>query len=470
MNLSYIYVYLVTAHIQADDTLLCESDKKSNPGLTNVSTEEHVSDSESRMDIGNTSLQSNVDTSLHSENEANKITENSRIIVKTEPFTPDALFGNKYNQSETKTEVSFADDSLAEFQTDTELTGSESPSKCTHAVRNTPKKTPLISPKKRKDCHTENQKRTSIKTTVINDKRERKKMLREHTELSAKKTNNYSSEKGVKNKNLETILSGDSGSSSKLKIYCDDCKRTFTGRKRYENHLIDGKCYWECEFCGRTFHHRNKTSYEVHLKLHRNEYDYQCQECGMAFVTKHNLVRHQQGRHATDRPHSCDKCSYRFHTKASLYRHIEKTHSEGDGINRCPKCSKCFDLPSQLQTHLEKRHLDPDIPCSVCGKLVRPTSLWRHEASHKESKDFKCDHCPAAFKFKAELVVHKKRHTKEYSDYCEHCGKGFYGSNPLKIHRRIHTGEKPYACSLCDYRCALKGNLKLHMKVHEKLI
>ena len=431
-------------------------------------TEEYVSNIEQRINIGNTSLQSNDDT-LHSENEADEMKENIHMIVKTEPFTSEALIGDKVNESGCKDEVSVVKNLNKESQADTECFASQSSPKSSNIVKTSPEKVQSITPKKQKLIHTEKQKQASVKITLLKDKHHRKHMLRGKTYLSKKKTNDNDSEMQVKRKKLQTILYGDKGSRSKHRIHCDDCQKTFTGRRRYENHLIDGKCHFDCEFCGKVFHHRNKTSYEVHLKMHRNELDFHCEECGMSFVTKFNLDRHQQGRHATDRPHRCDKCSYRFHTKASLFRHIERTHYEGNGIHCCPTCSKTFSLPSQLLIHLEKTHLEPDIPCSVCGKLFRPGSISRHEASHKDGKNFKCDHCSAAFKFKAELVAHKKRHIKEYSDYCETCGKGFYGSNPLMIHRRVHTGEKPYACELCEYRCALKGNLKLHMKVHEKL-
>ncbi|XP_076821344.1 uncharacterized protein LOC143468197 isoform X2 [Clavelina lepadiformis] len=53
---------------------------------------------------------------------------------------------------------------------------------------------------------------------------------------------------------------------------------------------------------------------------------------------------------------------------------------------------------------------------------------------------------------------------------CEFCGKVFKFRSNLLIHRRSHTGEKPYSCRLCSYRCMQSSKLKRHMKVHRRQV
>ena len=432
---------------------------------TDVSTKDYVSHLKGKVGSRGSSLETNVDV-LQSETDASETSENrnSYRIVKTELLTDKTSFGENGNKEGNMDEVSITDDSNSESRSNKELLAGPSTSKGSQVMKMDSEKEYSLCVKEQEMSNPE--KKSSFKVK-LKDKPPRKSIKRKNRRLLTKNSND--DEIDPKSKKLKNVSYDDVENRSKLKLHCDDCQKTFIGRRRYENHLIDGKCHFECEFCGKIFHHRNKSSYEVHLKQHRNELDFHCEECGMSFVTKFNLVRHQQARHATDRPHQCEICTYRFHTKQALLRHIEKTHYEGNYNHSCPMCSRTYTLPSVLQLHIQKAHLDPDIPCSVCGKLVRPQSIRRHESTHNDFKNFKCDYCSATFKTKGELMAHKKRHNKDYSDYCETCGKGFYGSTPLRIHRRVHTGEKPYACSQCDYRSALKGNLKLHMKVHEKL-
>ena len=47
-----------------------------------------------------------------------------------------------------------------------------------------------------------------------------------------------------------------------------------------------------------------------------------------------------------------------------------------------------------------------------------------HKRQH-ESKEYKCEQCPAAFHRKQYLVTHKLSHTGERPFMCEACGKSY---------------------------------------------
>lgn len=69
---------------------------------------------------------------------------------------------------------------------------------------------------------------------------------------------------------------------------------------------------------------------------------------------------------------------------------------------------------------------------------------------HTEEKDFECNTCGKAFRYKHNLKAHKAVHSGEKPYKCTHCDKNFAQSGSLKRHIRGHTGAKPYKCSACD--------------------
>ena len=258
---------------------------------------------------------------------------------------------------------------------------------------------------------------------------------------------------------------------SKESFFCDICQWTFKRKTTYDMHLMYDRCTLRCRTCGKLFAFRNKNGYETHLKRHKKQYDYKCEDCGRQFIDKYKLLKHQQCIHNKDNPYKCEECFKRFPSESDLVLHKATNHNV-EGKYPCPKCRKVFEKPRPLSEHLKFNHLigaDPCLPCSVCGKFYNARYLPIHEKlSHKKTKDYKCGQCPSAFITQVDLRNHTKRHTKSYSEYCETCGKGCYCRAELKNHKRIHTGEKPFACTLCDYRCAIKSNLLKHMKVHNK--
>ena len=252
----------------------------------------------------------------------------------------------------------------------------------------------------------------------------------------------------------------------------EECQQTFRRQIDYDNHRIGGKCKLECEFCGKVFDRKTLKSFRLHLDTHsshRKGSDTNCQHCGKNFPNKANLERHKKSRHSDDNAFRCGQCFFNYSSESELYLHKLKKHNREEGKFPCPECPKVYSLAKTLQYHIQFIHLGNCLPCSICGRRCRKEDLRRHEATHRTSRDYKCDQCASDFKSKSELTLHKKRHTKSYTHYCETCGQGCFGVKELVTHRRIHTGEKPFACSLCDYRCAHKPNLKIHMRgVHDK--
>jgi KRAB domain-containing zinc finger protein len=96
------------------------------------------------------------------------------------------------------------------------------------------------------------------------------------------------------------------------------------------------------------------------------EKPYKCEECGIAFIRKHYLIRHATC-HTGEKPFSCDECDKKFRTKGDLQRH-ERLHGE---------------KPEVIQ-----------FKCKICGKrYCAQSGLLRHERAHKGEKPHKCEIC-----------------------------------------------------------------------------
>ena len=107
----------------------------------------------------------------------------------------------------------------------------------------------------------------------------------------------------------------------------------------------------------------------------------------------------------------------------------------------CPHCGK---VVKELKRHIQRSH--EKLPCDLCGKLVPPGHMLRHNDQYHtapEARRYKCEVCNKGFSTKQRLTDHGYTHTGEKPYTCQFCGKGFANSSGCRLHVRFtHLGQK----------------------------
>lgn len=254
-------------------------------------------------------------------------------------------------------------------------------------------------------------------------------------------------------------------------FHCKECNNTFRLLGAYKNHKRDGRCLFECEYCGKIFTARYYSNYKSHMKYHLKERPHKCDVCGKTYIEAQTLKIHMR-KHSGDRPYVCHHCGLQFYSSSHLLSHRNSVHSNMRQIHKCDICDATLSTLGNLRVHKKVVHaIDRPFTCEICGKSFKTQKSLEqvHAKVHSEDFPYKCEFldCSKVFKRAEGLTDHMRRHNNDRNHFCERCGKGFYTNKDLMLHTRTHTGEKPHQCHLCDYKCALGGNLRKHMKTHQ---
>ncbi|XP_017279303.1 zinc finger protein Helios isoform X3 [Kryptolebias marmoratus] len=108
------------------------------------------------------------------------------------------------------------------------------------------------------------------------------------------------------------------------------------------------------------------------------ERPFQCNQCGVSFTQKGNLLRHIK-LHTGEKPFKCPFCSYACRRRDALTGHL-RTHSVGKPY-KCNYCGRSYKQRTSLEEHKERCHsylqgigLDPATNTgSYTGEVIKET-------------------------------------------------------------------------------------------------
>lgn len=98
---------------------------------------------------------------------------------------------------------------------------------------------------------------------------------------------------------------------------------------------------FECSFpgCEKTF--SKHTNLKSHLRIHKSDRNYNCEDCSATFRRSHDLKRHQRSLHSDVKPYACGRCAKRF---SRMVRLNQSSH--------CPSVDQASSLTHSLVSRL----------------------------------------------------------------------------------------------------------------------
>jgi len=250
------------------------------------------------------------------------------------------------------------------------------------------------------------------------------------------------------------------------------CQPVFVALKKLElptSALVSNKkrqleyaCSWPD--CDMQFRRRDRL--EQHERVHTGERPFACATCGATYARAEHLRRHRRNSHGAPRPEQrpavCGECNAQFASADGLRKHAKQFHE--DAREACSRCPASFRKKTQLNLHRQREHGEDrwhvcDHPgCSF--KAVAANKLSSHKRTH-ESGRFPCHLCDRVF----DGFHQRRKHiATDHRPKCAKCGKVFAHLKLLRDHLRTHDATRlHHTCVLCGHETFSQRTLKEHM-------
>ena len=159
-------------------------------------------------------------------------------------------------------------------------------------------------------------------------------------------------------------------------LYCDQCDMICSNRSSLNYHMQKHlKSNYDCDQCSKSF--KSEFGLKYHLKVHNNQTDFMCHECGKGFITKYKLIHHRRSKHTNERPYVCEECGEGFVRNDKLTVHKRRAHT-GERPYPCEQCDwRGVDSSSLIhhrKKHKLKAELNKNLNSIVVDESVIPDS------------------------------------------------------------------------------------------------
>lgn len=242
-----------------------------------------------------------------------------------------------------------------------------------------------------------------------------------------------------------------------------------------------------CSYCKKQF--RTLSKLNGHVRLHTDETRFACRMCPKKFCAMQALKVHIQRIHkdqvdSTEKtgvfswtapldvteddqpplPHPIDHLQQPIKTEPDSLPSLNPPNRESpeDKEQQRDRHSRLL-----LKWHTMGTQCDGGYICLVCQKISRTKyMLMEHFRIHTGEKPLKCELCPAKFRCRSQLSMHRRKCGTMIQ--CDQCEKKF--STKIKYSRHVERHHRNWTlfCKICGKGFVLKGRLENHIRRHDQ--
>ena len=135
---------------------------------------------------------------------------------------------------------------------------------------------------------------------------------------------------------------------------CHICTKAFPTKFRLTSHISythEGKARPNkeiiCDICGLSFQGTHKM--KRHMSVHTGVKDYKCDQCHKQYLDSNSLKNHMMTVHLKVKPFVCEICAMEFTVKSNMLRHLRRHRGEYRFF--CEDCGKGFIANCDLTRH-----------------------------------------------------------------------------------------------------------------------
>ncbi|CAI6349249.1 unnamed protein product [Macrosiphum euphorbiae] len=196
---------------------------------------------------------------------------------------------------------------------------------------------------------------------------------------------------------------------------CHLCDASFISKSLLDTHMLShaGNRTFQCHHCLATYVQRK--SYIYHLKTHKDHEMYKCVDfVRLTFFQKSAFMSHMK-MHPKNNPYKCSVCGISYLQKTDMIKH-EKTHMIEKALLICKVCNQSFPSKIKRINHERKFHTEAAYYCIICYKLFfEKKEISLHIKLHMKNMPSKCLGCkepllqvPVSAKVLREIILNKK--------------------------------------------------------------